>query len=78
MISPTVDDYERAIPKNCKLTTIEEHVDIMLCWGLSRSIGSNTKMNCGWCEFNNEHTDEERKEQQLKERAWRILNNEHR
>lgn len=74
MSSPfTEEEYAQAIPKNCKLTTIQAHEDILMCWGLISSITNNKEMNCGWCEFNNEHTEEEWLEQLRKERTWDIL-----
>lgn len=74
----TPAQYEAAIPKTCRLTTMDAHVDIMLCWGLANSIRTNTPMNCGWCEENSEHTREEwlvwYKNDTEQRKIWRILN----
>ena len=74
----TEEVYQSAIPKCCRLTTLEAHNDIMLCWGLKESIRNETPMVCGWCEFNNEHTKEEYdhwlREELSRQRVWKILN----
>lgn len=75
-ITPEV--YAAHIPGCCRLRTFEEHVDIMLCWGLVNQIreGYDTKA-CGMCEFNAEPAGDfariEWHEQQQKQRVWRIL-----
>ena len=46
-------DYLAAIPACCSMQTIEEHVEIMLCWGLSAAVSRNEPMNCGDCEMKN-------------------------
>lgn len=74
----TEEIYAAAIPKCCRLTTLEAHESIMLCWGLVESIKRKTPMVCGWCEFNSEHTREEYgkwwDEEQKKRKMWDILN----
>jgi hypothetical protein len=34
MVKVTEDYYRKHIPKCCKLKTVQEHKDMMLCWGL--------------------------------------------
>lgn len=46
----TRDDYELAIPKCCSYRTIEDHEDIMLCWGLLSAIEKGEIMNCSGCD----------------------------
>jgi len=71
-------DYESAIPKCCRLTTLRQHMDILLCWSLCASIQQNSPIVCGWCEFNNEHTEDEwrawYRNEQSKMKVWSILN----
>jgi hypothetical protein len=74
----TENEYTVAIPTCCRLTTLEAHEEIMLCWGLANSIRTKESMICGWCEFNSEHTREEYgvwwKEERQKQKVWDILN----
>lgn len=35
MIEVSAKQYKKAIPKCCKLKTVEEHMSIMLCWGVN-------------------------------------------
>lgn len=58
-IKVTPEIYAANIPSCCRLQSLEAHESIMLCWGLVNSIENNNKIECGWCEFNNEHTREE-------------------
>ena len=51
----TEEDYKNAIPKNCEYQDIEKHKDMMLCWGLARSVENNTPMICGKCILNLEN-----------------------
>ena len=46
----TEEYYEKHIPKCCKLKTIKEHKDMMLCWGLMMDMESGidtTNKECG-------------------------------
>ena len=48
----TIEQYEVAIPECCAYQTIEEHENIMLCWGLVRAEEEGRKMNCDNCTEN--------------------------
>ena len=48
----TEGEYIKAIPKNCEYQSIEDHIDMMLCWGLVSSIEKNKPMKCGSCILN--------------------------
>jgi hypothetical protein len=45
----TQEQYEAAIPSCCSLETLEEHMGIMLCWGLAASLRAGKPMDCGGC-----------------------------
>lgn len=47
-------EYVSAIPKCCAYQTLEEHMNMMLCWGLAASIREGYAMNCSGCELNTE------------------------
>jgi hypothetical protein len=50
-----IEMYEKNIPPCCELKTFNEHVEILLCWGITSAIEKNTKKsNCGDCEYNTE------------------------
>lgn len=71
------ETYAAHIPDCCKLRTVEEHEEIMLCWGLTRQIEQGTDrkdQNCGLCEFNNLFTTEEYKK--MWREALEKMNNE--
>jgi hypothetical protein len=54
-IKITPEIYANNIPDCCALRTVEEHEEIMWCWGLQSQIecGTATKdQNCGLCEMN--------------------------
>ena len=80
MTELNVDNYAANIPKCCAYQTIEQHEDILLCWGLVRSIEQDKQHTCGWCELNTEHTREEYmawwKEHNSKQKVWNILKGE--
>jgi hypothetical protein len=44
-------DYMNAIPDCCSLRTLDEHREIMLCWGLSSAVRDGRSMECGDCEM---------------------------
>lgn len=48
----TREQYEAAIPKCCAYQTMEEHEEIMLCWGLASSVEKGYEINCGGCTEN--------------------------
>ena len=52
MIEVTEELYAASIPKECSHRTIQEHLDMMLCWGLTASIEQGKKMNCSECSEN--------------------------
>lgn len=66
--------YSDAIPKNCRLSTLEDHADILYCWSLVGSLKTSTPLKCGLCEFNNEYTPEEYNNEFQKLKVWEILN----
>jgi len=49
MIKVTPELYEQNIPKCCSYRTLQEHEEIMLCWGLVSAIENEKEMNCGSC-----------------------------
>jgi len=51
-MSITREQYEKAIPECCAHKTIEDHENIMLCWGLENAIEENRIMNCYFCTEN--------------------------
>ena len=71
------DMYEMAIPKCCRLTTLDDHVSIMYCWGLLNTLRDSKQMKCGLCEFNNEYTPDEYNkliaEELSRRKTWEIL-----
>lgn len=44
-------EYVAAIPDCCSLRTLEEHMEIMLCWGLAAAVREGKPMDCGTCEL---------------------------
>lgn len=48
----TIEQYMAKVPDCCAMKTIEEHQEIMLCWGLLAAVKANLDMNCGGCEYN--------------------------
>lgn len=74
----TPEIYTANIPGCCRLRTYEEHMDIMLCWGLVNQIreGYDAKA-CGMCEFNAEPAGDFARiayfEDRQKKRVWDIL-----
>lgn len=70
------ETYQEHIPDCCKLRTVVEHEEIMLCSGLMQQIENGTDrkdQNCGLCEFNNLFTTEEYKKM-WREAAERMNN----
>lgn len=51
-IELTEELYTKNIPKNCAYQTLEQHKEMLLCWGLASSIENNKPMNCGICDLN--------------------------
>lgn len=45
----TIEQYEAAIPECCAYQIIDEHENIMLCWGLLRAVEEGREMGCGGC-----------------------------
>ncbi len=57
----TEAEYAAAIPSCCSHQGIEEHMAMMLCWGLSKSLQEGKPMNCSGCDENvNNWTPEKR------------------
>lgn len=50
-VEVTAEIYKKNIPKCCSLKTIQQHEDILLCWGLLASIKKGYTMDCGDCEM---------------------------
>lgn len=48
----TIEQYMAAVPACCALITIEDHEEIMMCWGLLLAVRTNHYMNCDGCEYN--------------------------
>ena len=49
----TEEQYKSAIPTCCSMQTLQEHMDIMLCWGLAASIRAGKPMDCTGCDLRN-------------------------
>jgi hypothetical protein len=56
--------YVAAIPKCCSRQTLEEHMNMLLCWGLAASIRAGHKMDCSGCDLKNPDIPVERDAQQ--------------
>lgn len=70
--------YVEAIPGCCRLRTLEEHEEIMLCWGLLAQVRDKTEATpCGLCEFNAEPAGDfariEWEKEQDQQRMWNKL-----
>jgi hypothetical protein len=50
----TEKEYAAAIPKCCSYQTMQQHMDMMLCWGLAASLRNGEPMDCSGCELNTE------------------------
>jgi hypothetical protein len=50
----TEAEYAAAIPKCCSRQTLEQHVDMMLCWGLVAAIRNGRTMDCSCCPLSTE------------------------
>ncbi len=48
----TKELYASKIPKCCLMQSIEQHEDIMLCWGLASAIEHGKIMDCSGCDQN--------------------------
>lgn len=48
----TKEVYKYSIPECCRYRTIEEHENILLCWGLVVAIENGVTMNCDGCTEN--------------------------
>lgn len=48
----TEAEYTAAIPKCCFYQTLEQHMDMMLCWGLTASLREGYPMDCTGCDLN--------------------------
>jgi hypothetical protein len=48
----TQEQYKAAIPRCCS-ATMQEHLDMLLCWGLAASLRDGTPMNCSGCDRKN-------------------------
>ena len=51
LIKVTEELYKANIPDCCQFRTFEEHMEIMLCWGLVSSIEQGKTQNCSFCDF---------------------------
>ena len=49
----TEEQYKATIPKCCMLQTMQEHLEMMLCWSLCASIRDGTPMDCRGCDYKN-------------------------
>ncbi len=49
----TEAQYAAAIPRCCSLQTLQEHLDILLCWGLAAAIRGRHPMDCTGCDLKN-------------------------
>jgi len=49
----TEAEYTAAIPRCCSRQTLQEHVDMMLCWGLAAAIRDGHPMDCSGCDLRN-------------------------
>jgi hypothetical protein len=47
----TEADYVAAIPAHCGLQTLEAHVDMMLCWGVSNGFVTADPNYCDGCDL---------------------------
>jgi ribosomal protein S27AE len=46
-----IKKYEKSIPECCEKTTLQQHADMLWCWGLMVAIEEKRLMDCGKCEF---------------------------
>ena len=49
----TEEQYKAAIPRCCSYQRFEEHMAMMLCWGLAAAIRAGKKMDCSGCDMKN-------------------------
>ena len=49
--------YAKSIPKECSMQTFSQHMNMMLCWGLMRSIEQGHRQDCSGCDENQENYD---------------------
>jgi hypothetical protein len=47
----TEEQYRAAIPKCCSYKTLDEHMNMLLCWGLAASLRVGKPMNCSPCDL---------------------------
>jgi hypothetical protein len=47
----TKDAYEARIPACCERQTMEDHMSMMLCWGLAAAVRQGRKMDCSGCDL---------------------------
>ena len=47
----TEAEYAAAIPACCSQSTLQMHLDMLLCWGLAASLREGKPMDCGGCEL---------------------------
>lgn len=47
----TDEQYAAAIPACCQMQTMQEHLEMLLCWGLSAALRRGEAMNCDGCEM---------------------------
>lgn len=52
MTTLTKETYASRIPKCCSMQLIEQHEDMLLCWGLVSSIEKDYVMDCSGCDQN--------------------------
>lgn len=48
----TEQHYEANIPDECSMTTMQDHLNMMLCWGLQSALERGQKMDCSGCDEN--------------------------
>jgi hypothetical protein len=48
----TEELYEKSIPQECSMQTMELHNSMMLCWGLMASIRKGQRQDCSGCDEN--------------------------
>lgn len=70
--------YVEAIPGCCRLRTLEEHEEIMFCWGIMSQLENGHKESpCGMCEYNAEPAGDfaliEWHKEQAQQRMWNKL-----
>lgn len=47
----TEAQYKAAIPGCCSKRTLQEHMAMMLCWGLASALRAGKAMDCNGCEL---------------------------